>query len=98
VLIGDQAAAVHLAMTGDQAEVGGILAEASLADRAGSFIVAAHLIKTTEAARREAAITGSSLPLAAAARFLAAPRVERFVARAVAESVEFVTTGHPPKR
>jgi hypothetical protein len=90
--------AVAAAMTGDQTEVGLALAEASLSDMAGSFIVAAHLIKTTEAARREATITGSSLPLAAAARFLSAPRLERFVAANVAASVDFVTTGRPPKR
>jgi hypothetical protein len=74
------------------------LADASLADRAGSFIVAAHLVKTTEAARREAEELDSSLPLAATARFLAAPRVERFVAANVTESVDFVTTGRPPRR
>ncbi len=98
VTFGDEASAVALAMAGDPLTVGDTLAEASLADRAGSFIVAAHLIKTTEAARREAAETGTSIPLAAAARFLAAPRLERFVARAVVESVDFVTTGRPPGR
>lgn len=90
--------AVNLAMTGDQDEVGLTLAEASLSDMAGSFIVSAHLIKTVEAARREAAVTASSLPLAAAARFLSAPRLERFVAANVAASVDFVTSGRPPKR
>ncbi len=90
--------AVALAMTGDRSSVGDALGEASLADRAGSFIVAAHLVKTVEAARREAETTDSSLPLAAAARFLAAPRVERFIASNVAESVGFVTTGRPPGR
>ncbi|MEM7324558.1 MAG: Rieske 2Fe-2S domain-containing protein [Actinomycetota bacterium] len=98
VITSDTDRAVELAMTGDPDEVGLALAEASLADTAGSFIVAAHLIKTTEAARRESATTGSALPLAAAARFLAAPRLERFVASNVAEAVEFVTTGRPPKR
>ena len=90
--------AVELAMTGARGAVGNALAEASLQDGAGSFIVAAHLVKTAEAARREAAITDSSVPLAAAARFLAAPRLERFVARNVNEAVDFVTTGRPPKR
>ena len=98
VTFGDAAGAVALAATGPAERVGDILAQASLDDRAGSFIVAAHLIKTTEAARREAARTASSLPLAAAARFLASPRLERFVAANVAESVDFVTTGRPPGR
>ena len=98
IRFGDARSAVALAHQGDPAEVGDRLAEASLGDRAGSFIVAAHLVKTTEAARREAGETGSRLPLAAAARFLASPRVERFVAADVAESVDFVTTGRPPRR
>jgi nitrite reductase/ring-hydroxylating ferredoxin subunit len=98
VTVGDEAAAAALAAEGDPAEVGDVLAQASLLDRAGSFIVAAHLIKTTEAARRETAETGSPLALAAAARFLAAPRAERFVAANVAEAVDFVTTGRPPRR
>jgi hypothetical protein len=74
------------------------LARAALADRAGSFIVLAHLVKTAEAARTEAEATGSSLPLAAAARLIASPRRERFVAAAVHESVRFVETGRPPLR
>ena len=98
LLYSDPEGAVALAMAGDQKRVGEVLTDAALADRAGSFIVAAHLVKTTEAARREAAVTGSSLPLAATARFLAAPRVERFIAGNVAESIGFVTTGKPPAR
>ncbi len=78
--------------------VGETLAESALSDGAGSFLVAAHLIKTTQAAREEADVLASSLPLAAAARYLAAPRLERFVARTVAESVGFVQTGRPPRR
>ena len=46
----------------------------------GSFIVTAHMIKLAVAARTEASATGSNLPLAATARFIAAPRTERFVA------------------
>ncbi|MEM7275758.1 MAG: Rieske 2Fe-2S domain-containing protein [Actinomycetota bacterium] len=95
---GNVTEAVVSAATGDREAVGIALAEASLADGAGSFIVAAHLVKTAEAARRESAITDSSLPLVAAARFLAAPRLERFVTASVAESVDFVTTGRPPRR
>jgi nitrite reductase/ring-hydroxylating ferredoxin subunit len=98
VAMGDARSAVALATTGDRTEVGDALGEASLADNAGSFIVAAHLIKTAEAARREADELDSNLPLVAAARFLASPRLERFVARNVAEAVDFVTTGRPPRR
>ncbi len=74
------------------------LAASAMDDRGGSFIVVAHLIKTTQAAREEADTIGSPLPLAAAARFVHAPRRERFVARSVDESLAFVKTGRPPKR
>lgn len=74
------------------------LAQVCLSDLAGSFIVAAHVVKLTEAARRETAETGSPLPLAAAARFAASPRRERFVAAAAAEAVDFVRTGAPRRR
>ncbi|MEZ5230786.1 MAG: Rieske (2Fe-2S) protein [Acidimicrobiales bacterium] len=74
------------------------LARAAIDDRGGSFIVVAHLIKTTQAAREEAATIGSPLPLAATARFVHSPRRERFTASTVAESLSFVTTGRPPRR
>ena len=72
--------------------------EAALADSAGSFIVTAHLIKLTKAAIEEAETTGSDLPLLAAGRYLASPRLERFVSRNVIESLDFVKTGRPPTR
>jgi len=90
--------AVAAALTGDIDEVADSLARAAMDDRGGSFIVVAHLVKTVQAAREEAEFTGSSLPLAAAARFVHAPRRERFVARSVAESLDFVKTGRPPRR
>lgn len=71
--------AVAIALGTPPAEAAAALERASLADRAGSFIVTAHLIKTAHAATVEAAATGSSLPLAGAARFVAGPRLERFV-------------------
>ncbi|MEO0492752.1 MAG: Rieske 2Fe-2S domain-containing protein [Actinomycetota bacterium] len=74
------------------------LVDASLADGAGSFIVTAHLIKLTRAAIEEHEQSGSVLPLLAAGRYLAAPRLERFVSRNVAASLDFVHTGRPPKR
>lgn len=77
---------------------GPAMIEASLADSAGSFIVIAHLIKLTKAAIEEADATGSDLPLLAAGRYLAAPRLERFVSRNVLASLDFVNTGRPPNR
>lgn len=90
--------AVAAALAGDPKEVADQLELASLEDTAGSFIVMAHLVKTAVAAREEAVATGSSLPLAAAARFLAAPRTERFVTRGAREAIKFVRTGQPPVR
>jgi nitrite reductase/ring-hydroxylating ferredoxin subunit len=66
----------------------GDLCRAAMEDRAGSFIVAAHLVKTSCAAVSEAAATGSDLPMAAAARFVEAPRRERFVALQVRKAVQ----------
>lgn len=74
------------------------LARTALDDRSGAFIVMAHLIKVTVAARAEAIATGSRLPLAAAHRFVHGQRMERFVAATVAEAIDFVRTGTPPTR
>jgi len=74
------------------------LVRASLDDRAGALIVVAHHVKTSRAAIREAAATGSRLPLAAAARYLAAPSRQRFVASGVTRARHFLTTGAPPPR
>lgn len=98
VLEGRADDAVAHVLAGDPTEVGNALARASLQDRATAWIVVAHVVKLAQAAREEAEATGSSLPLAAAARFAAAPRLERFVARNVAEAIDFIRTGTPPKR
>ncbi len=90
--------AVAHALAGDPVGVGDALARMSLTDRSTSWIVTAHVVKLAQAARVEAAATGSSLPLAASSRFTAAPRMERFVAANVAEALQFVRTGAPPKR
>ena len=52
---------------------------AALDDTTTAFIVYAHAVKTSRAARGGAA-QRSSLPLEATARFLEAPKLERFVA------------------
>ncbi len=90
-----EALAAIAAAEGDAADD---LIAAALADGAGSFIVTAHLIKITRASLEEYEHSGSVLPLLAAGRYLAAPRLERFVSRNVAESLDFVHTGRPPKR
>lgn len=90
--------AVAHALHGDPAEVGEALVRTSLLDRSTSWIVTAHVVKLAQAARVEAAATDSNLPLAAAARFAAAPRLERFVAANVMQALDFIRTGSPPKR
>jgi nitrite reductase/ring-hydroxylating ferredoxin subunit len=83
------------ALAGDPVDVGAALVHAALDDHAGSFIVAAHAVKTTGAAISEAAVTGSNLPLAATARFVAAPRKERFVTGNVVRSIDFLSGRGP---
>ena len=98
VLDGRVGDAMANAANGDIGGVGDELRRIALADGAGSFIVVAHLVKMARAAKEEALVTGSPLPLVATARLAAAPRLERFVARGVAEAIDFVRTGTPPTR
>jgi nitrite reductase/ring-hydroxylating ferredoxin subunit len=67
----------------------------SLMDGTTAFIVHAHAVKTSRAAAVEAVRSGSTLPLDAAARFLAAPKLERFVAATVARSIDFLNGKTP---
>lgn len=92
----EEAAALALGL--DAEDAGRQLERAALSDLAGSFIVSAHLVKTAHAARREAAEVGSNLPLAAAARFCASPRVERFVGSSTAEAIHLAQRGTPLER
>ena len=89
---------VGRAASDDLFQVGEQISKNAMDDRGGSFIVVAHLVKTTQAALEEVEFTGSRLPLMAAARFVEAPRQERFIARAVNESLSFIRTGKPPLR
>lgn len=75
---------------------GQALQREALLDRASAFIVYAHGIKTSRAAAREAASSGSMLPIQAVARLLDSPRLERFVAANVARSIEFLA-GRAPR-
>ena len=98
ILRKDETATIAAVAAADRVRAAADLTDASLVDASGSFIVTAHLIKTARAAIEEADTIDDDRPLLATARFLAAPRRERFVARNVAESVEFLRTGRPPKR
>ena len=74
----------------DIVRYGDELQRQSLLDGTTAFIVHAHAVKTSRAASIEAIRLGSTLPLDATARFLAAPKLERFVAATVERSIEFL--------
>jgi hypothetical protein len=67
------------------------LQQGSLLDSTTAFIVHAHAVKMSVAATSEALRLGSSLPLDATARFMAAPKLERFVAANVTRSIDFLS-------
>jgi nitrite reductase/ring-hydroxylating ferredoxin subunit len=80
----------HVELPGDIGEIGAELQRRALLDGTSAFIVAAHAVKTSRAASREAARLGSTVPLEATARFIDAPKLERFVARTVQVSLDFL--------
>ncbi|HEX4983581.1 MAG TPA: Rieske 2Fe-2S domain-containing protein [Ilumatobacteraceae bacterium] len=69
---------------------GEALQRESLLDGMTAFIVHAHAVKTSVAATEEAVRSGSPAPLDAVARFMAEPRLERFVAATVTRSIDFL--------
>lgn len=89
------AAASVLATPLDEAAV--TLQRASLLDGTTAPIVHAHAVKMSRAAAEESARVASPRPLAAAARFIAAPKLERFVAANVVRSIELLR-GRTPRR
>jgi hypothetical protein len=80
----------------DLAEYGCALQHEALLDGTTAFIVHAHAVKTSVAATEEALRLDSTVPLDAAARFLAAPKLERFVAATVTRSIDFLS-GRAPR-
>jgi len=90
--VGDREAA---APAGQVEPVADRLDRAALEDRAGSFIVAVHHVKTARAARHEASASGSLLPLAGTARFIASPIVDRFVRTSVTRAIDTLSGRGP---
>jgi hypothetical protein len=80
----------------DLAAYGEALQDEALQDGATAFIVHAHAVKMSVAATSEAVRSQSSLPLDATARFMAAPKLERFVAATVTRSIDFLS-GRTPR-
>ncbi len=79
----------------DLIDYGHALQHEALLDGTTAFIVHAHAVKMSVAATEEAVRLGSSLPLDATARFMAAPKLERFVAATVARSIDFLSGRSP---
>lgn len=75
----------------DLLEYGRSLQHEALLDGTTAFIVHAHAVKTSVAATEEAVRLGSTVPLDATARFMEAPRLERFVAASVTRSIDFLS-------
>lgn len=90
LLGGDEASALAALDATDLVTAGEELQRAALLDRTTAPIVHAHAVKTSRAAAEEALLSGSNRPLAATARFLAGPRLERFVAANVQRAIDFV--------
>jgi hypothetical protein len=74
----------------DLTEYGRLLQHEALLDGTTAFIVHAHAVKMSVAATEEAVRLGSTVPLDATARFMAAPKLERFVAANVVRSIDFL--------
>ncbi|HUF99309.1 MAG TPA: Rieske 2Fe-2S domain-containing protein [Ilumatobacter sp.] len=72
-------------------EYGAQLQHEALLDGTTAFIVHAHAVKMSVAATDEAIRLRSSIPLDATARFMSAPKLERFVASTVTRSIDFLS-------
>ena len=88
--VGRRTRARSTPLAADLTAYGEALQRQSLLDGTTAFIVHAHAVKTSRAAALEAQRLGSSQPLDAVARFLAAPKLERFVAATVERSIDFL--------
>jgi nitrite reductase/ring-hydroxylating ferredoxin subunit len=86
----DQAVALVKGYDGPMAAVTGALNQAAAEDNATAPIMVAHAVKTTTAAISESGFGGGRAPLAAVARFLAAPKRENFVYQATLDAIDFI--------
>ena len=87
----DQAVALVKGYDGPAAPLETALTQAAAEDNSTASIMVAHAVKTTTAAIAESRVgTAGRNPLAAAARFLAAPKRERFVYQATLDAIDFI--------
>src|SRR5262245_1197524 len=93
----DKAVALVNGYAGEREPLEAAIGRAAAEDHSVAPIMVAHTVKTAQASIVEARALGddpgATAPLAAAARFLASPKRERFVYRATLEAVAFVQ-GH----
>jgi nitrite reductase/ring-hydroxylating ferredoxin subunit len=85
----DQAVALVKGYDGPAGPLETALTQAAAEDNSTASIMVAHAVKTMTAAIAESR-TGGRAPLAAAARFLAAPKRERFVYQATLDAIDFI--------
>jgi hypothetical protein len=87
----DAAMALAAGYTGPRAELERSLIKAAAEDHSTAPIMVAHVVKTAQAAVAESRALGdgpaSAEPIAAAARFLASPKRERFVYQSTLEAI-----------
>jgi nitrite reductase/ring-hydroxylating ferredoxin subunit len=86
----DQGVALVEGYDGPVASLERALNQAAAEDNATAPIMVAHAVKTTTAAISESGSGGGRAPLAAAARFLAAPKREQFVYQATLDAIDFI--------
>jgi nitrite reductase/ring-hydroxylating ferredoxin subunit len=86
----DQAVALVKGFDGPSSLLAAPLNQAAAEDNATAPIMVAHAVKTTTAAISESRSGGGRAPLAAVARFLAAPKRENFVYQATLDAIDFI--------
>jgi hypothetical protein len=86
----EQAVALIKGYDGPAGPLESALTQAAAEDNAAAPIMVAHAVKTTMAAVSESRISGGRVPLAAAGRFLAAPKRERFVYQSTLDAIDFI--------
>ncbi|HEY7261735.1 MAG TPA: Rieske (2Fe-2S) protein [Trebonia sp.] len=86
----EQTVALIKGYDGPAAQLETALTQAAAEDNAAAPIMVAHAVKTAMAAVAESRSAGNRAPLAAAGRFLAAPKRERFVYQSTLDAIAFI--------
>jgi nitrite reductase/ring-hydroxylating ferredoxin subunit len=84
------AVAIIKGFEGPQETIEKAIAQAAAEDNSTAPIMVAHAVKTARSAIEESRVQKNKAPLAAVARFLAAPKRERFVYRSTLDAIDFI--------